>query len=95
MNQKPDKTGENRKKPVETEDFRLTKPLEKAKVNGGTVLCTRMNIGDCASLNGCFSFGVPAGKAIRPRNLFRTQEGATHGKGNDKDSTGSPYGGEA
>jgi len=36
----PDKTKENRKKPVETKDFALTKPLEKMKVNGGTVLCT-------------------------------------------------------
>jgi hypothetical protein len=55
MNQNPDKTDKNRKKPVETEDFMLTKPLEKAKVNCGTVLHTRMNIDDRASSNDVFS----------------------------------------
>jgi hypothetical protein len=49
------KTGKNRKKPVETEEFRLTKRLERMKVNCGTVLRTRMNIDDFASENGCGS----------------------------------------
>jgi hypothetical protein len=55
MNQKPDKTRENPKKPVETEEIRLTKLSEKPKVNCGTVLRTRMNIEEHASGNGCFS----------------------------------------
>jgi Bacterial nucleoid DNA-binding protein len=55
MYQKPDKTGENRKKPVETKEIRLTKRLEKPKVNCGTVLRTRMNIEEHAFGNGCFS----------------------------------------
>jgi len=50
MYQKPYKTQKNRKKPVETEGFALTKRLEKAKVNCGTVLRTRMNTEDCVSL---------------------------------------------
>jgi hypothetical protein len=40
------KTEKNRKKPVETEEKRLTKRLEKLKVNCGTVLRTRMNTED-------------------------------------------------
>ena len=44
----PDKTEKNRKKPVETEEIRLTKLAEKLKVNCGTVLRTRMNIDDFA-----------------------------------------------
>jgi len=44
----PDKTEKNRKKPVETEEIRLTKLAEKRKVNCGTVLRTRMNIDDFA-----------------------------------------------
>jgi hypothetical protein len=54
MNQKPDKTGENPKKPVETEEIGLTKRSEKPKVNCGTVLRTRMNTGEHAFGNGCF-----------------------------------------
>jgi hypothetical protein len=42
----PNKTGKNGKKPVETNEFVLTKSLEKLKVNCGTVLRTRMNIED-------------------------------------------------
>jgi hypothetical protein len=40
------KTEENLKKPVETADFGLTNTLESRKVDHGTVLRTRMNIGD-------------------------------------------------
>jgi hypothetical protein len=54
MNQKPDKTRKNPKKPVETEEIRLTKRSEKPKVNCGTVLRTRMNIEEHASSKGCF-----------------------------------------
>ena len=49
MCRKPNKPEENRKKPVETEEMPLTKCLERLKVNGGTVLRTRMNIDDYAS----------------------------------------------
>ncbi|MEO6817691.1 MAG: hypothetical protein ABI177_13420, partial [Edaphobacter sp.] len=55
MNQIPDKTGKNQKKPVETEEIRLTNLSERPKVNCGTVLRTRMNIEEHASGNGCFS----------------------------------------
>jgi hypothetical protein len=55
MNQKTNKTGKTQKKPVETEEIRLTKRAEKPKVNCGTVLRTRMNIGEYASPTGCFS----------------------------------------
>jgi len=37
MDQKPLKTGKNRKKPVETQQNTLTKLAEKPKVNCGTV----------------------------------------------------------
>jgi hypothetical protein len=47
------KTGKNPKKPVETEDFRLTKLSERMKVNCGTVLRTRMNTDDFALETGC------------------------------------------
>ena len=40
------KTEKNRKKPVETEENRLTKRPERLKVNCGTVLRTRMNTDD-------------------------------------------------
>jgi hypothetical protein len=40
------KTEENRKKPVETEEIWLTKRPERLKVNCGTVLRTRMNTDD-------------------------------------------------
>lgn len=40
--------GETLKKPVETGEMPLTKDLERLKVNGGTVLRTRMNIEDFA-----------------------------------------------
>ena len=42
------KTEKNLKKPVETEERELTKRAERLKVNCGTVLRTRMNIGDFA-----------------------------------------------
>jgi hypothetical protein len=48
MNLISDKTEKNRKKPVETEEIRLTIYAEKPKVNCGTVLRTRMNIDDFA-----------------------------------------------
>jgi hypothetical protein len=48
MCQKPDKTEENLKKPVETGEIWLTKLSERMKVNCGTVLRTRMNTEDCA-----------------------------------------------
>jgi len=41
-----DKTEENLKKPVETEENRLTKRTERLKVKCGTVLRTRMNTDD-------------------------------------------------
>ena len=66
----PDKTGKNQKKPVETEEMPLTKPMERLKVNGGTVLRTRMNIDDYVSKRGCDSLSVPAGQASGPRNYF-------------------------
>jgi hypothetical protein len=58
MCQNTNKTGKNRKKPVETEELWLTKRSERMKVNCGTVLRTRMNIDDfsletrCDSLRG-------------------------------------------
>jgi hypothetical protein len=52
------KTGKNRKKPVETEEIRLTNLSEKPKVNCGTVLRTRMNIEEHAFGNGCFPASV-------------------------------------
>jgi hypothetical protein len=58
MNQKPNKTDKNLKKPVETEEIGLTKRLERTKVNCGTVLRTRMNIDDHASLNRMFSHRI-------------------------------------
>jgi hypothetical protein len=48
MSLNSNKTGKNRKKPVETEEFRLTKRSERMKVKCGTVLRTRMNIDDFA-----------------------------------------------
>jgi hypothetical protein len=53
MNPNSNKTGKNRKKPVETEEFRLTKRSERMKVNCGTVLRSRMNIDDFALETGC------------------------------------------
>ena len=47
------KTGKNRKKPVETKERLLTKRSERMKVKCGTVLRTRMNIGDFAYETGC------------------------------------------
>jgi hypothetical protein len=49
----PNKTGKNRKKPVETEELWLTKRSERMKVNCGTVLRTRMNIDDFALETRC------------------------------------------
>jgi hypothetical protein len=46
MCQNPHKSDENLKKPVETEENRLTKRPERLKVNCGTVLRTRMNTDD-------------------------------------------------
>jgi len=48
MYRNSNKTEKNRKKPVETGDFRLTKRSERMKVKCGTVLRTRMNIDDFA-----------------------------------------------
>jgi hypothetical protein len=45
------RTEKNQKKPVETEEIRLTKRSERMKVNCGTVLRTRMNIDDFALKN--------------------------------------------
>jgi hypothetical protein len=45
------KTKKNRKKPVETEEWELTKRAERLKVSCGTVLRTRMNTGDFALQN--------------------------------------------
>lgn len=71
MNQKPDKTEENPKKPVETEEIRLTKRSEKPKVNCGTVLRTRMNIEEHASGQRMFfSSGLHVGKASGPRDFL-------------------------
>jgi hypothetical protein len=64
------KTRKNRKKPVETEEMPLTKCLERLKVNGGTVLRTRMNIDDYALKPGCGSLSFQAGQASGPRNYF-------------------------
>jgi hypothetical protein len=69
MNQKPYKTRKNRKKPVETEEIRLTKRSEKPKVNCGTVLRTRMNIGEHASLNGCFLIEYSGGQGERAQRF--------------------------
>jgi hypothetical protein len=46
MCRNPHKSEKNQKKPVETEENRLTKRLERLKVNCGTVLRTRMNTDD-------------------------------------------------
>jgi hypothetical protein len=64
------KTGKNRKKPVETEEMPLTKRVERLKVNGGTVLRTRMNIDDYASESGAALSEFQAGQASGPRNYF-------------------------
>jgi DNA-binding protein HU-beta len=48
------------------------------KVNCGTVLRSRMNIDDFALETGCGLRNLYAGKANRPENLFRKQEGARH-----------------
>jgi hypothetical protein len=48
LSEKVPESEQNLKKPVETEDLWLTKRLERMKVNCGTVLRTRMNIGDFA-----------------------------------------------
>jgi hypothetical protein len=69
MNQKPDKTEENPKKPVETEEIRLTNLSEKPKVNCGTVLRTRMNIGEHAFGNGCFLLQFPRGQGERAQRF--------------------------
>jgi len=59
------KTNKNRKKPVETEEIRLTIYAEKPKVNCGTVLRTRMNIGDSAFEIGC-NLPLRTGQASGP-----------------------------
>jgi hypothetical protein len=64
------KTRKNRKKPVETEEMPLTKCLERLKVNGGTVLRTRMNIDDRASFNGCFLIDSSGGPGEPTGSLF-------------------------
>jgi hypothetical protein len=64
---KPKKTG---KKPVETREFRLTKRSERMKVNCGTVLRTRMNIGDFALKTGCGPTSILQAGQGSDRNLF-------------------------
>jgi hypothetical protein len=82
---------------VETKELWLTKRSERLKVNCGTVLRTRMNIDDFALENSMrFLFKVDAGKVSRSVKIhFESRRSKTHGKGNDKDSAGSPHGGEA
>src|ERR1700730_5512499 len=90
------KTGKNRKKPVETAEFRLTKRSERMKVNCGTVLRSRMNIDDFALETGCGFTKSLCGQGEQTReSITRVRRSNTHGKGNDKDSAGSPHGGKA
>jgi len=70
MNQKPDKTRKNPKKPVETEEIRLTKLAERPKVNCGTVLRTRMNIEEHAFGNGCFLLRASRGQGERAQRFL-------------------------
>jgi hypothetical protein len=69
-----DKTEENLKKPVETEENRLTKRLERLKVNCGTVLRTRMNTDDSQEGEGA-DLMFRAGRASGPRNsIFESKK---------------------
>ncbi|HEV2708861.1 MAG TPA: hypothetical protein VGU67_01500 [Edaphobacter sp.] len=70
MNQKPDKTDKNQKKPVETEEIWLTKRSEKPKVNCGTVLRTRMNIGEYASQPDVFLIRSSGGQGEQTQNFY-------------------------
>src|SRR5882762_6197847 len=96
MNPNSNKTGKNRKNPVETEEFRLTKRSERMKVKCGTVLRSRMNIDDFALETGCGFTKSLCGQGEQTRDsISKVRRSNTHGKGNDKDSAGSPHGGEA
>jgi hypothetical protein len=64
---KPEK---NRKKPVETEENRLTKRAERLKVNCGTVLRTRMNTDDSHSEKLDAVLGNRAGQASGPMKFY-------------------------
>ena len=66
----PNKTGKNQKKPVETGEMPLTKPAERLKVNGGTVLRTRMNIEEHAFGNGCFLLRASRGQGERAQRFL-------------------------
>jgi hypothetical protein len=63
------KTEENLKKPVETEGNRLTKRLERLKVNCGTVLRTRMNTEDSRGRDEA-DLRFRAGRASGPMKLY-------------------------
>jgi hypothetical protein len=63
------KTEENLKKPVETEENRLTKRLERLKVNCGTVLRTRMNTED-SRVQDEADLRFRAGRASGPMKLY-------------------------
>ena len=68
------KTEENLKKPVETEENRLTKRLERLKVNCGTVLRTRMNTEDSqAGMMRISGFGQD-GRAGRCNSTFESKK---------------------
>jgi len=69
------KTGKNRKKPVETVEMSLTKRVERMKVNCGTILRSRMNIDDFAleTRMRLYEIFMQAGRA-NPRNYFRKQK---------------------
>jgi hypothetical protein len=70
MNLISDKTEKNQKKPVETEEMRLTKSAEKPKVKCGTVLRTRMNIDDFALNPGCDWLNLQAGSGRAGRQHY-------------------------
>jgi hypothetical protein len=70
-----DKTEENRKKPVETEEIWLTKLTERLKVNCGTVLRTRMNTDDSHWKVSAALVGNRAGQASGPMNsIFESKK---------------------
>jgi hypothetical protein len=65
-----DKTDKSLKKPVETEENRLTKRLERLKVNCGTVLRTRMNTDDSHWKESAVRVGDCAGEASGPLKFY-------------------------
>ena len=80
---------------METEEMALTKGVERMKVNCGTVLRTRMNIGDFTLEKDAVHLQFCQAQ-VNDRNLFlNDRRSKTNGKGNDKDSAGPPPGGEA